>query len=408
MIKIDHTTFVKTPSMGFYQVKDKVFWDKSTALMECSKLGLTYNDLKWNFNEDTFSKFDWSVEPPGTVRDYYHIRAKQIREKYDYVILNLSGGSDSTTVLYSFIQQGLLIDEVVVCHATEAQKVDPTNLNFHSSNEFSEFEYAAKPLLKWLAKVSPRTKITIRDFSKAIIESDNLWDENFIYWTGDYITPGCIVRYSSATNIDHLRTFDKGKRTVMIFGVDKPRVVLKNDNLYVVFVDRPVHIAAPALVNNGYDNIDVELFFWSPELPQLVIKQAHEIKKWFELPYNKKLSYMLDAKWQLSAINRTVYEATIKGTIYPDYDLKTFQTNKPETAMFQEWDHWMVHYKDSAGFKTFMRGIDHLYKNIDKDFLMVKATHNIPGTEIKERNWEYRPCLSKPYALGRFRSDNLL
>lgn len=405
MIKIDHTTFVKKPELGFYQVKDKIFWDKTSALIECSKMGLDYNNLKWNFNEDAFSKFDWTVEPPGTVRDYYKIRAKQIREKYDYIILNLSGGSDSTTILYSFIQEGLFVDEVVVCHATGAQKSDANNLNFHSSNEFSEFEFAAKPLLKWLQKVSPKTKITIRDFSKDVIASNGLWDENFIYWTGDYITPGCIVRYSSATNLEHLRHFDKGKRTVILFGVDKPRVVLKNENLYVLFVDRPVHIAAPALVNNGYSNLSVELFYWSPELPQLVIKQAHEIKKWFELTCNQKLSFMLDSKWQLSAINRTTYEATIKGTIYPDYDLTTFQTNKPETAMFQEWDHWMVNYQDSAGYKTFMRGIDHLYKNINSDFLMIKATHNVPGTEMNDRNWEYRPCFSKGYCIGKFKRD---
>ena len=407
MIKIDHTTLAKNPALGFYQVNDQVYWDKTSALIEGSRLGFKYKDLKWNFNNEAFSKFDWTVEPPGSIRDYYHIRAKQIREKYDYIILNLSGGADSTTVLYSFIQQGLFVDEVVVCHTTGAQKTEANNTNFHSSNEFSEFEYAAKPLLKWLNKVSPKTKITIRDFSKEVLESNNMWDENFIYWTGDYITPGCVVRYSSAGTIDHLRTFDKGYKVGIIFGTDKPRVIIHNDMVYTLFVDRPVHSATPALVNNGFNNTNVELFYWSPELPQLIIKQVHIVKRWFELQHNQRLSYMLDSKWQVSAINRTAYESTIKGIIYPDYDLRTFQANKPETAMFQEWDHWMINYKDSAGYKTFMRGVDHLYKNIDADFLMVKATFNIPGTEIKDKNWEYRPCFSTPYAIGKFKkTDN--
>lgn len=406
MIKIDHTTLVHNPKLGYYTVGGKTFWDKASALMEGTKMGLKYSDLKWNFNDVDFTKHDWTTEPPGSLRDYYRLRARQIREKYDYIILNLSGGSDSATVLYSFIQEGLFVDEVVVRHASQGQKADPNKTNFHASNEFSEFEYAAKPILKWLNKVSPNTKITIHDFSKDVLIGEDLWDENFIYWTGDYVTPGCVVRYNHATNIENLRTFDKGKNIVILFGVDKPRVVLNNDSLYVLFVDRPAHIALPALVNNGYDNINVELFFWSPELPQLVIKQAHAIKKWFEHPMNNSLAYMLNFWWQLSPINRTAYEAAIKGVIYPDYDLSTFQTNKPETAMFQEWDFWLNDYKDSAGFKTFMRGMNHLYKNIDQDFLMIKQPLRLPGTIMNSENWEYRPCYSKRYCIGKFKENS--
>lgn len=404
MIKIDHTTFVKNPALGFYQIGGKTFWDKASALIEGSGMKLKYSDLKWNFNDDIFSKFNWENDVPGSVRDYYHIRAKQLREKYDYLILNLSGGSDSATVLFSFIQQGLFIDEVIVRHSSQGHTADPSNLNLHASNEFSEYEYAAKPLLKWLSKVSPKTKITIHDFSQDVLTAGSLWDENFIHWTGDYVTPGCIVRYNHATNIETLRTFDKGKSIGIIFGVDKPRVVLNDNKLYVLFVDRPVHIAHPALVNNGFNNLEVELFFWSPELPQLVIKQAHTIKKWFEHPMNTTLNYMLNFWWQLSPINRTAYEATIKGVIYPDYDLKTFQTNKPDTAMYQEWDFWLNDYKDSHGYKTFIRGMNHLYKNIDNDFLMIKQPLRYPGVEMTSDNWEYRPCYSKRYCIGEFKT----
>jgi hypothetical protein len=403
MIKIDHTTLNKNPMLGYYEIGGNVFWDKASALIEGTKMGLKYKDLKWVFNDQDFSKYNWQDEPSGSIRDYYHIRARQLREKYDYLILNLSGGGDSTTVLYSFIQQGLFIDEVVVRHTTQGQKVDPDHKNLHAANEFSEFEFAAKPLLKWLANVSPKTKITIHDFSKDVLAGDQLWDENFIYWTGDYVTPGCVVRYNHATNIEDLRNFDQGKRVGLIFGTDKPRVIFQKDDVHVLFLDRPVHSATPALVNNGFTNTEVELFYWSPELPQLVIKQAHIIKRWFELPANQRLSYMLDFWWQLNPLNRTVYEATIKGVIYPDYDLKTFQANKPGSAMFQEWDYWLNDFKDSNGYKTFMRGVDHLYKNIDKDFLMIKSAVAVPGAVFDPTNWEYKPCYSKRYYIGKFK-----
>jgi len=403
MIKIDHTTMVKNPALGYYQIGNTHYWDKASALMAGTKAGLKYKDLHWNFNDSVFGNFDWTVEPPGDIRNYYHLRARQIREKYDYVILNFSGGSDSATVLFSFIQQGLHLDEVVVRHATTGtSKFTPSNKNYDASNEFSEYEYAAKPMLKWLEKVSPRTKITVHDFSKDVLDENLVWDENFIHWTGDYVTPGCIVRYNHVTNLEHLRTFDKGKKVGIIFGVDKPRVLLDNGGVYLKFVDRPVHIAQPATVNNGFTNTEVELFFWSPELPELISKQCHLIKNWFELPHNQRLSYMLAADWQLSPINRTIYEACIKGTIYPDYDLNTFQTNKPVKALFQEWDYWLEDFKNSDGYKTFMRGMIHLYNNIDEDFTKIQGSGMQIGTKLNASNWEYRPCTSNPYYLGKF------
>jgi hypothetical protein len=405
MIKIDHTTISKNPKLGWYEVGGKVFWDKASALFEATKLNLTHKDLKWNFNDEIFSKANWTVEPPGSIRDYYHMRARQIREKYDYIILNFSGGSDSTTALYSFIQQGLHVDEVVVRHASSAtKKYELSKLNLNAGNEFAEFEYAAKPILKWLEKVSPRTKITIHDFSKDIIDPTINWDENFIHWTGDYVAPTCIVRYTHSSNIEHLRKFDQGKKIGLIFGTDKPRVVFQNEDVNFVFVDRPVHSAFPSSVNNGYNNTEVELFYWSTDLPELMIKQCHIIKRWFEMPENQRLSYMLNFWWQISSANRTTYEACVKALIYPDYDLRTWQVNKTlVNALTSEWDFWIKDYKDTTGYKTFMRGVDHLYKNISPNFLQIAEAYRTPDAKIDPMNWEYRACLSKMYYIGKFK-----
>lgn len=403
MIKIDHHTLSKDPKLGFYEIGNKIFWDKASALIEGSKLGLNFENLKWNFNDGIFNKSNWTTEPPGDLREFYKARARQIREKYDYIILNLSGGGDSTTVLYSFIQAGLFIDEVIVRHAaTGTNHHAPDYKNFSPANEFSEFEYAAKPILNWLQTVSPKTKITVHDFSKDLIDQTIVWDENFIFWTGDYITPGCIVRYNHATNLEHLKTFDKGKKIGIIFGTDKPKITRNDNNLYLYFIDRPVHSAFPVSVNNGYTNIDVELFYWSPEFPELIIKQCHIIKRWFEIPENQRLSYMLDFWWQISNNNRTTYEWIIKSIIYPDYDLSTFQCDKPVKAMFQEWDYWMDNFKDTKGYKTFMRGKDFLYKNINQSFLKISDPDRMPNTEMNITNWEFRPCVSKRYFIGKF------
>jgi hypothetical protein len=402
MIKIDHTTLAKDPALGWYEIGGKVHWDKASALMEGTKLGLNHNHLHWNFNDAEFGSFDWTIEPPGDIRDYYWARAREIREKYDYIILNCSGGADSTTVLYSFIQQGLHVDEIFVRHAkTGTNKYASTTKELDASNEFSEYEYAAVPLMNWVKQVSPRTKITVHDFSLDIIDDKKVtWDENFIYWCGDYVTPGCVVRYTHASDKDSLNQFDKGKRIGIIFGTDKPRVALDGNDLYLMFVDRPVHSALPATVNNGYTNTEVELFYWHPNSRAMLAKQCHIIKRWFEMPDNARLRFMLNGKWLLSPQNRTAYEAIVKGIVYPDYNLSTFQCNKPVKTVMQEWDYWMGDFKNTEGYKIFMRGVMHLYKNIDEGFLKIYESGTQPGTNLSGSNWEYRPCVSNKYKIG--------
>jgi hypothetical protein len=193
----------------------------------------------------------------------------------------------------------------------------------------------------------------------------------------------------------------------IIFGTDKPRVIFQNDDVNMLFVDRATHTATPATVTNGFSNTHVELFYWSPDLPELMIKQCHMIKRWFELPSNTRLAYMLNFWWQLSPINRGTYESTIKGLIYPDYDLNTFQTNKPILSTMQEWDYWMQDFTNTEGFNVFKRGVDHLYKNVDQSFLKVNEPARMPGVELKVDNWEFKPCYSRQYYIGKFKKPQI-
>ena len=408
MIKIDHTSLARDPLLGFYEINKQIHWDKASALMAGTAAGLTFNDLHWNFNDDVFSKFNWSIEPPGNINDYYYARARELREKYDYIILNCSGGADSTTMLYAFVNQGLHVDEVFVRHAKAGTSKYEINKNeLDAANEFSEFEYAALPLLKWLQSVSPKTKITVHDFSLDVINDNLTWDENFIHWCGDYVTPGCVVRYTHASQKESLNLFDKGKKVGILFGTDKPKVFVRDGKMYVMFVDRAVHSAIPASVNNGYTNTEVELFYWHPHAMAMVAKQCHMIKRWFEHSQNQRLQYMLDFEWLRNPHNRTAYEALVKGIVYPDYDLSTFQCNKPTRSTYQEWDYWMGDFKDTQGYKTFMRGMAHLYSNVSTEFLASNTTGTMGmGQKTTGLSWEYKLCSSNPYYIGDISSSN--
>lgn len=403
MIKINFQTLSNTNVFGHYRIGQNIYKDKATMILEASRLGIPYNQVHWDFHDEAYSKFNWCIDPPGTLKDYYHARARELREKYDYIIINCSGGADSTTVLYSFLQQKLFVDEVIVRYpGAGTSKFSPDNNNYDPSNEFSEYEFAAKPLLKWLSTESPKTKITLHDFSLDVINDNLTWDENFIHWTGDYLTPGCIVRYSHASIIDHLREFEKGKKVGLIFGIDKPRIRLVDDTFYTYFIDRPVHSALPSAINNGFTNTEVELFYWADSTAPLICKQAHLIKKWFSRPENKRLRYILDSDWLKSSANRTVYESVIKSIIYPDYDLGTFQCNKPAKATYQEWDYWLENFKDSAGYHKFMVGLGDFYKKVDDSFF--KTTSSKVGDILQPVNFlekELIPYSSMQYKIGK-------
>jgi hypothetical protein len=144
----------------------------------------------------------------------------------------------------------------------------------------------------------------------------------------------------------------------------------------------------------------VDLFFWSPDSIPVMIKQCHVIKRWFELPDNKRFQYMLNPKWLLNSMNRTLYEYIIKGIIYPDYDLTIFQCNKPVKTVMQEWDYWMGDFKNTPGFATFMIGLRYLYNNTNKDFFKIPDI-GVHEQQMTEMNWEYKICSSKQYVIGK-------
>jgi hypothetical protein len=45
----------------------------------------------------------------------------------------------------------------------------------------------------------------------------------------------------------------------------------------------------------------------------------------------------------------------------------------------------------------------HLYNNINHDFLTRDAYNQQIGTELTGTNWEYRPCVSTPYYIGKLK-----
>jgi hypothetical protein len=48
------------------------------------------------------------------------------------------------------------------------------------------------------------------------------------------------------------------------------------------FLDKIVNCFTGNWNDPEYTNIHTEFFYWTPDLPEIVIKQSHMIRRWFE------------------------------------------------------------------------------------------------------------------------------
>ena len=348
--------------LGFYTVGDKVFYSKPQALIEAT---LTGHHPHWNFNREIFSKEPWQQEPKISLRELYRIRAQQLREKYDYIRLECSGGADSTTTLYSFLLNGIHIDEIIFRYPKQGEYgITPNANNTKPENTLSEWEYAAKPLLKWVSQNYPKVRVTFHDYSDNILKFKN--DESWTDVAKDYLHPEHTFKHDPLATSDQINLAESGKRICVLYGIDKPKICIRDGRWYFYFIDLQ---ANHANTNVGpYTNLTTEYFFWSPDLPELLRKQVHVIRNWFMNPMNRHLQFLV--RWpNHSVAQRTTYESLAKPLIYPDYDATTWQTSKPTNNFYAEMGYWFYkNFQDSRFYKVWEAGIDHMVNKIDPKY----------------------------------------
>lgn len=354
MIRIE-----QNPKLGFYTVGNEKFFSKPMALTRATETGIF---PEWNFNNEIFSQQNWNVEPNISIHELYKMRAQQLREKYDYIRLEFSGGGDSTTALYSFVNNGIHIDEVVFRYPKTGEKnVSDDPFNYKPENTLSEARYAAYPVLNWLTTAAPQTKITEHDYSENML--NQTYDESWVMKTKDYFQPGHAFKHSATGYKGHKNLADTGKRICILYGVDKPKLCIKDKKWYAYFIDI---MANHSMGDFGdYTNLTNEYFYWTPDLPELFVKQCHIVRNWFMLEQNKHMQYV--CRWpNYSYTHRTTYEHLIKPLIYPDYNQETFQTSKPTNSFYNEMDHWFyTNFKKTIQYQKWQAGLAHLVNTID-------------------------------------------
>jgi hypothetical protein len=360
------------PRLGFYRVGEQVYHSKIEA---CQAGTVNGHHPSWHFNDKVWQSQPWNQEPETDILELYRQRARQIREQYDYVTVFYSGGSDSHTLVQAFIDTNSHIDEIVTIwnRSLDNNYVSSTAYT-DAKNIEAEFDFTTRQGLDWIRNVSPGTKITYKDISQDIVGLlEQAHGPSWLSVTREHLNPQNLTRWSATRDRDQKIILDRGKRTAIVVGIDKPRVCIRDGAYYVYFLDVICNIYSQGVNDRVYNNADYVFFYWTPDMPEIVRKQAHMIRAWFEAnPVLKPLLAWPSQGWT----QRTTYETIVRSIIYPQWQLDTFQVQKSTSNVYNEWDYWFFrNFYATPAFRNWQEGIEHVQKTVDHKYL----TYNIDG-----------------------------
>jgi hypothetical protein len=341
---------------GVYIVGQTPIKSKTLALYEATK---TNQPVKWDFFEQVFDRLDWAAPISQSLTQLYADRARQLRDTYDYLILSFSGGSDSTNILKTFLNNNIKLDEIFVYWPIRATSgiYTPNSADRRPENYLSEWDLAIKPQLEYIQKYHSDIKITVFDTTDELVK--DLTEDRFLS-AGNSIGLGFFIRHWAHGAVQR---HDHGNIGV-IYGSDKPQLAIKDHKIYAYFLDS-LTTNAYSIVNES--NQTIELFYWTKSMPELAIKSAQTLA--FFLQQNKNLQHYFYLGPQ-SAADKDVKDELIKSVIYQDtWDSKIFQAGKDISIFKSEYDYWIFERHQNERFvKAWEYHLDSYLPYIDSKY----------------------------------------
>jgi hypothetical protein len=347
-------------ALGYYKVGQQIYTSKIAA---CIKATEVKQNVKWFFKDEEFDGYDWTKEPSDTLAVLYERRARAIRERYDYVVLSYSGGSDSHNILETFLKHGLFIDEVLVNTFEKANKKivnDPSHTN--AENYGAEYRLQIYPRLEELRLKSPATKITIAD------QSDFMMNEllapsaspEWVVKQREVLNPSGMSRYNYLHQKEVRLRVDKSKSVCVMLGVEKPITFFDTSNrYYVLFVDSATNLASVDPHFHEYDNTSVEYFYWGDGCADLIAKQCFVIKHWLEANPHYKPLWLFKSGHQYKQ-HLALRHALLRNVLYDNWNSQWFQVTKGRLDWFDSIDAWFYASNYEAQRQTWERGIQYV------------------------------------------------
>lgn len=381
---------------GFYKVGDRVFIEKIEAVLYSSQIK---ERIYWDFNDASWSAIDWSIEPATSLPELYKLRAQQLRDHYDYIIVFFSGGADSTQVVQSFLKNDIKLDEIYA--AAPVKAIENTKFNINDKSEFNvvaETFFTQIPFLKTINQKYPDIKVTLNDYSEDILLYN---EDDWILKCSDWIHPTTIARYS-LEKFHHIKELiEKGKKVAAVYGNAKPIPLIENNEFYNMFADVTINVARP-----GFDNLPLDLvsFYTSIDFPLIPIKQGHELLRSYNT--NQDIKSLIDTfminmnttpgefrpykgeRWHGGTLERGIVPV-----IYPDLNYTGWQGGKGTRCILAEHDAWF--YKDFKNHKIYQMMISEISN----------FTKNLGIKYFKDVSREHLVTFRKRYKIGNVKKE---
>lgn len=325
---------------GAWACNKQLFETKKEALLYSSSTGLP---VSFYYHNNIWEKFNVASIIETDLDALYKERAQQLRDRYNHLILYYSGGSDSNNILMTFLKNNIVLDEVVV--KWQKPLIDqkfyiPNNKDTSARNSASEWDYSVKPTLNFLKQYYPHIKITIQDFTNKIYspqyESVKFWENRLENIKSSRVTLSTVLQRSDY-ELQHYTYFKKN--TGHIYGVEKPRLFVKDGWINFMFTDVSLE---NSLMEEARDNESVELFYWSPDLPQLPVAQAYKVAEFFN--NNQHLIDILlksgKQDYLKNVVNLGLENKLVRHVLYPTTWTERFQADKPNMYR-SDWWFWL-------------------------------------------------------------------
>jgi hypothetical protein len=277
------------PECGLYRYNGVCYGTRKELLENLPPGDLGRVEL-FDYNDNIFSSINWKEEPDIPLSTLYTLKAKYLREKYDYLILSFSGGGDSNEILETFLRNNIFIDEIQTVNFNKMMNGIPkeTVYNDNQLMSFLEYDLAVVPKLRRVSQLSPKTKITVMDASDFAF--DQITNQKFEFMGLDDLSKTHSVKMMRSERIfywylhmiNNENPIYRNKKVAFIRGYEKPSLVIKDNCLFSRFNDFAM-FGVNMIRSNVMDNIYTFInFYWSSDVPFIPIKQGHVIKRYIE------------------------------------------------------------------------------------------------------------------------------
>jgi hypothetical protein len=209
----------------------------------------------FDYHNNVWKSLRQDLIPDRPLWDLYKEQAQRLRDQHSWLSLMYSGGADSHNILMAFLLNGVHLDEVITCDSSFGR---PATFDTNSLNLHSEFELTAAPVLNWVIKTYPKTKVTV---IKSTPDSIAVSGESLHNQLTNHRLLTLFNGFEHDTQITSIGT--------LIVGQDKPFLIKNGENFFFSF----------SCIVSNFSNRKSVPFYWDHTFPELHINQCRVLAR---------------------------------------------------------------------------------------------------------------------------------